>query len=164
LRGPEAGQLITGDATDLRRLSADAARSALRHAALWPSRTVGAARLERIMLQRVRTVLVDGFRTRSADRGVRLAYRGSSGSLVVEEAATPQKGYAFDSATFGSSGWVPPAGQATIACIGRQGNGCGPAEPPLWQAQLRRDGLFVTIRSANRALVVRAARSLVTIR
>jgi hypothetical protein len=164
VRGPGAGPLVTGDASNIRTLSADAARVALRHAALWPGRTVGAARLERITLQRVRTVLVDGFRTRGVDHGLRLEYGGRSGALVVEEAATPQKGYAFETATFGSSGWVPPPGQATISCIGTRGNGCAGGERPLWQAQLRRDGLFVTIRSANRALVVGATRSLVPIR
>jgi hypothetical protein len=163
VRGPEAAPPITGDAADIRTLAAGTAGVALQHAALWAGQRVGAARLVRIRLQRVRTVLVAGFRTRSADRGLRLEYRGGAVPLVIEEAATPQKGYGYDSATFGGSGFVPPPGRATIACVGGDGNGCTGAGPPLWQAQLRAHGLFVTIRSQSRALVIRAARALVPI-
>lgn len=153
--------LVTGNATDIRRVTAKSAEAAFGHTPLWPGQTIAGASLQSMRLQRVTTVLVSGFRLKSSARGLRLDYRGPLAPLVIEQAASAQRGYGFWSATYGTSGPLPPIGQAVLACDGCSTAG-GPPHP-VWQAQLRKDGLFSTIRSPSRSLVLAAARALAPI-
>jgi hypothetical protein len=136
------------------------ARHPLGHTPLGPGRAIDGSKLENVVLQHVTTELVAGFRVKSSGHGLKLIYRGARGALVIEEAPTRQRGYGFETATLGTSGALPPSGEAALLCEGARGRGCAPPEQPLWQAQLRKAGLFITIRSLNRGLVIKAARAL----
>jgi hypothetical protein len=157
-RGLSELPAITGNATDIRDVSIKEASGALGHGALWPGEHVAGATLKRTRLQFVTTYLVSGFRMRSHGTGLRLDYQKGNRDLVVEETTTAQRGYEFWTDRYGTSGPLPPQGRAIMSChlctsTGRRGQ--------VWQAQLRRDGLFVTIRSSQRRLVIAAARELV---
>lgn len=148
----------TGNATDIRDVSIDEASDALGHPAIWPRQHVRNVVLKRARLQFVTTYLLSGFRMRSHATGLRLDYGHGTSKLVVEETASPQRGYGFWTRRYGTSGPLPPDGRAIMSCDiteSTTGQGC------VWQAQLRRDGLFVTIRSSERSLVIAAARRLV---
>jgi hypothetical protein len=149
---------LTGNASDIRDVSIGEASHALGHAAVWPGEHLAGTTLRRARLQFVTTMLVAGFRTTSHATGLRLEYRKGTRELVVEQAASALMGYDFWSRVYGTSGPLPPQGAAIMTC-----NLCSTASrhDRVWQAQLRRDGLFITIRSSERSLVIAAARSLV---
>jgi hypothetical protein len=151
---------ITGNATDIRDVSIGEASAALGHPAIWPQQHVGGASLKRARLQFVTTYLLSGFRMRSHATGIRLDYEQGTIGLVVEETTSPQRGYGFWSGTYGTSGPLPPQGRAimTLTCdLCTSTN----RRAQVWQAQLRRDGLLITIRSSQRHLVIAASRQLV---
>lgn len=94
-------------------------------------------------------------------RGIQLRYAGSTARTVIEEAPRPVAGYGFSTADEGPFGPIPPGRSALLVCD------CGvarsyPIPQNVWQAQLRVDGLFVTIRSSNRKSAIAAAMSLRT--
>jgi hypothetical protein len=150
----------TGNATDIRDVSIGEASDALGHRAIWPRQHVGGATLKRTRLQFVTTYLLSGFRMRSHATGLRLDYKQGRSELVVEETTSPQRGYGFWTGRYGTSGPLPPQGRAimTLTC-----DLCTSTSrrAQVWQAQLRRDGLLVTIRSPQRHLVIAASRRLV---
>lgn len=156
------GPSLTGSATDIRRLEPAAAATVLGRAALWPGRTIGGVTLQRIFLQRVTTELVTGFQVTSSTAGLRLDYRGAKTTLDIEEATRWERGYGFWSASVGTGGPVPSSGKASLLC-GTCGAANPPTSAPVWQVQLRKSGLFLTIHSSSRSLVIAAARALVPI-
>ena len=83
-------------------------------------------------------------------RGLRLDYQTGNRPLVIQEAATPQYSYGFFSAQTATGGPVPPAGKHF-----------SPISTTGWQAQLRKGGLFITIRTPNRSLAIATAHALV---
>jgi hypothetical protein len=94
-------------------------------------------------------------------RGIQLRYAGPTATMTVEEARRPAAAYGFSTATEGSFGPIPQGRSALLVCD------CGvarsyPAPPNTWQAQLRTDGLFITIRSSNRESAIAAAMGLRT--
>jgi hypothetical protein len=155
---------VSGDVTDIRVVDPADASAALRHPALWAGAIVGETILQKVLLQQVTTELISGpvqnWRQLSSARGLRLEYRGDWRTLVIEEVATPQGGYGF------GNGFqpLPPLGQASLACdlcqTPRDTPGLLGDPSRVWAAQLRKDGLFVRIRSTSRSLVVHAARAL----
>ena len=152
LSGRQPLPSLTGSATDIRQLGLARATNALGHAALWPGQTIGGATLQKVRLQRVTTSILHSYPPRSSVHGLRLDYRAGTGSLVIQEAATPQYAYGFYSAAIGVSGPLPRVGEASLAPL-----------QPAWQAQLHKGGLYVTIRSPERSLVIAAARALAPI-
>jgi len=61
---------------------------------------------------------------------------------------------------FAADGLLQPAGRANLSC-----DACGPGNHapqyhPIWRAQPQVDGLYIRIRSTNRALVIATARGL----
>ena len=155
---------VSGDVTDIRAVDPADASAALRHPALWAGAIVGETILQKVLLQQVTTELISGpvqnWPQLSSARGLRLEYRGEWRTLVIEEVATQEGGYGF------GNGFqpLPPLGQASLACdlcqTPRDTPGLLGDPPRVWAAQLRKDGLFVRIRSTNRSLVVHAARAL----
>jgi hypothetical protein len=143
---------LTGSATNVRQLGLARVANGLGHAALWPGETVGGATLRKLRLQRVTTSILHSYPPRSSTHGLRLDYRAGTDSLVIEEAATPQYAYGFYSASIGASGPVPKVGEASLAHL-----------QPAWQAQLHKNGLYITIRATERSLAIAAARALVPI-
>lgn len=153
------GRTVTGSATTIRQLDRLSAKTMLRRAPVWAGENVGRVTLATIELQRVTTERVGSFRTISSSLGLRLHYRGPAGAVTIEEAAKAERGYGFWTANLGTSGPLPPAGQAVLSC-----SGCGSATHGTWIAQLRTHDLYVTIQSSNRKLVVATARALTVMR
>ena len=104
----------TGNATDIRDVSIGEASNVLGHRAIWPGQHVSGATLKRARLQFVTTYLLSGFRMRSHATGLRLDYKQGTNDLVVEETASPQRGYGFWSGRYGTSGPLPPQGRAIM--------------------------------------------------
>jgi opacity protein-like surface antigen len=152
---------LSAFALDIRRLEVGTARAAFGHTLVWPGPAVAGATLRSIHLQSLTTT--SGGSTSTATPGLELDYRGPRGALTVLEAAKAEAAYLFLTPRYGLDLYpIPAAGQALVAC-----DGCRVAgEPahPSWRAQLRTHGLYVTIRSSRRDLVVAAARELVPMR
>ena len=158
--GLRHGPLLSGGYKDIRRVSPAGASAALRHTALWVGRKFGGLALQKTQLQRVSTFLLAGFRPRSSARGLMLRYASRTQWLEIQETPTAQAGYGFYGRTLGSSGPLPHPPKVSLSC-----DACGSGNHavqyrPIWQVQLRKEGLYLTIQSWSRHLVVAAARSI----
>jgi hypothetical protein len=150
-----------GETKSIRTVTPEDATVALGHAALWPGKMPGGLRLRSIHLERV-TTSVSPYSTPAirSGRGLHLVYGSAPEAVDITEAATPQGGYRFDSATLGAEGPLAPTGSMRLAC-----DGCGVTNeptrfPPEWTGQLRQGGLYLTISGRSRRIVVEAARAL----
>jgi hypothetical protein len=139
---------------ELGPLRVRAARTALGRPAVWAGPVVAGAELRAIHLQRLVS-------STSTSRGLELDYRAPGGVITLQESVKPEAAYGFfgiPNAVVGLDVFTIPApGQALVSCEGCRSPG---ATPPEWRAQLRSHGLYVTIRSRVRSLVVAAARAL----
>ena len=152
---------MTAFDTYIRRVSVSTARAALGHTPVWPGPVVaGTTTLRSIELDRLTTTIG---RNTSAARGLHLNYRGPQGALTVQEAAKAEAAGGFLTPKYGLDLYpIPAAGQALVVSDSYRIAG-GPAHL-TWRAELRTHGLYVTISSTSRSLVVAAARALAPMR
>jgi hypothetical protein len=152
---------VSAAATYIRPLHVSIARAAFGHTPVWPGPVVAGTALRWIHLERLTTTSVGNS---STGLGLQLDYRGPHGPLTVQETAKPEAAAAYGFLT-PNRGFdlytIPAEGQAILGSIGF--NAPDPAHP-IWHAQLRTHGLYVTIQSPRRDLVVTAARQLVPMR
>ena len=158
LSTPQPLPSLDGTVTIIRKLDPSETATALRHTALWPGQTIAGATLQAVQLQRLTTSVINSHPPRSINGlGLALDYRATTGSLVIQEATTPQYPYGFYDTARGTSGPLPDVGKASLTSP-------DPTQPTstqnAWQAQLRKNGLYITIRSPNKSLVISAARAL----
>jgi hypothetical protein len=150
-----------GESKPIRAVNPEGATAALGQVALWPGETIGGLRLRSIHLERVTTSLSPYFTPAiRSGRGLHFVYGSAPDGVDITEAATPQGGYRFDSATLGAEGPLAPTGSMRLAC-----DGCGITNQPVrlspeWLGQLRQGGLYITISGPSRGIVLEAARAL----
>ena len=160
---------VGGEATDLRRLDPRDAPAAFRHAAFWVGQTFEGTTLQKVRLQRLAHWPLNGAAKiipakgtlpaggKIGGPGLRLDYRGDKASLEIDQSPSFEAAYGF------IAPWtLPPLGQARLNCDDCASNR-SPGHGQIWEAQLRKGGLFIRIRSTSRSLVVRAALALAPI-
>ena len=143
-----------------RELSLDEAATVLGRPALWAGPTVGELKLVRQRLAEAQLTWTDGRRTHS--RVLELAYGTAIGDggldrdrpfLVISQAETAEDGFTIGFG--GRAGAPPPEGLIALrAAIIVNGT------IERWHGRMRADGLYVSIESNQRNLIVRAARAL----
>jgi len=160
---------IGGEATDLRRLDPADATAAFRHATFWVGRTFEGTTLRKVRLQQLAHWPLNGaFKIIPAKGtlpeggkiggpGLRLDYRGDKASLEIDQSVSEEPAYGFVPGSV-----LPPLGEARLNCEDCVTNP-SPGHGQIWEAQLRKGGLFIRIRSTSRSLVVRAALALAPI-
>ncbi len=145
--GPAKGQVVSS-----RPVPIFAVRTLLGQRALWPGRQVGRLTVLSTARQELRTSYASG---RSTQRlGVSLVYgsRSDDDFVRVQQSAHPQAAYAFTDGrlTFNFNP-MPPLGHIDV--VSRQ-------EAGFWIGQLRRGGLYLTLRASSKRLLLRATRQL----
>ena len=121
----------------------------------WLGPRFGGLRLSSIDVQQLTARGPSGQAGRRA-RGIRLIYRGPhSMSVTIQEATTPQPAYGFFSRQEGQDGVLPGLGKALLGCD-CGGNTVYPPPIPIWRAQLRTQGLYVTVVSPSRRTLLSA--------
>jgi hypothetical protein len=143
--------------TTERTLTASEAAAALPQPAVWPGTKVEGIDLTKIDLLKLTTRWTDGKETEShalqlqygASR--RTSYLSGEPSLIITEGTAP-----YDVLRFAMLGGSVPDG--TIQLSGLGGNDGSPVDQ--WIGSMKRDGLYITLESARRDLVLSAARSM----
>jgi hypothetical protein len=154
---------IDGRIAKIRSLTPVEASRALGRTARWVGPSIGDVTLRSVELDRVTKVRLRHFVAVDHSLGVAFSYQGANDWLEVSEELRP---YAYEfyaypgKPVFAADGLLPPEGRASLSC-----DACGPGNHSpqyhlIWRAQLQIDGLYVRIRSTNRALVIAAARGL----
>lgn len=147
---------VIGWAQNLRRVDPSVAPKAFGHPALWVHPAFAGLRLQDVLVQQLRSVIGPDSRDYSNALGLRVAYRARGRSLQIRQSASPEAAYGFGQ---GLSAIPPGPGAASLACGPCSGERS--RRGTIWRAFLRKDDLFIAIRSSSRSLVIRAARSLV---
>lgn len=144
---------------DERTLTPTEAATALERPGLWPGRAVDGVELAQIDLMRLTTRWTDGRVTEGralvlqygADR--RAAHLEGKPSLIITEGTSAEETPRFDA--FGG----PPLPPGKLRLRGF-GDGDG-SEADMWFGSMQRDGVYISFESAQRELIVAAARAMV---
>jgi hypothetical protein len=140
------------------------AATALGRPVFWPGPTVGGVELAQIELMRLTTRWTDGDETESHaltfQYGVsqRDAYLEGKRSLIITEGTSP-----VEILRFGPLG-APPPGPDELRLIGFGRRNAGGSEAEMWFGSMQRDGVYISLQSPNRELVLAAARSMAPLR
>jgi hypothetical protein len=124
----------------------------------WPGRQVDGLELDAVRIHALSRLFPDGKRLRSS--GVELVYGDRRGEYIeLRQAAAPEPAYGFAEA------WltidfapIPVRGKLALTRLD------GAPGRPLWLGQLVDGGVYLSIRSSSRDLVISAARSLAPLR
>lgn len=146
--GPSAGQIESE-----RDMSPAEANALLDGHARWPGRKVDGLELEAVRAQALSALFPDGRRVRSS--GMELLYGDLRDDYVeIQQARAPESAYGFAEGrlTFDFAP-VPAQGELVLSRLGAPGR-------PLWLGQLNDGGVYTTIRSTQRDLIISAASSL----
>ena len=158
-----ASDYIGGGIAKIRPLTPAEASRALGSTARWTGLSIGDVTLHSAELDRVTKIRLRHFVAVAHSLGVVFSYQGANDWLDVSEELRP---YAYEfyaypgKPVFAADGLLPPEGKASLSCDARGPGNHAPQYRPIWRAQLQVDGLYVRIRSTNRALVIAAARGL----
>lgn len=136
-----------------RDVSADEASGVLDGRGSWAGPDVDGLALEHVRGQELSRLFADGRRQKSS--GVELVYGDPREDyLQIRQAEAPEPAYGFAEGrlTFDFAP-IPGPGQLSLSRLGS-------TTRPLWLGQLSTDGVYLTIRSNRRDLVIAAARSL----
>jgi hypothetical protein len=144
---------------DERTLTPTEAATALERPGLWPGRAVDGVELAQIDLMRLTTRWTDGRVTEGralvlqygADR--RAAHLEGKPSLIITDGTSAEETPRFDA--FGG----PPLPPGKLRLRGF-GDGDG-SEADMWFGSMQRDGVYISFESAQRELIVAAARAMV---
>jgi hypothetical protein len=163
-KGPKLSSYLGGASADVAQLTSSQAAVQLRGRFVWSGPRVGRLRLEAAHVQRVTTIRLLGRVPLHSGRGVILDYGAGREWLDISESREPAFVYDFTAypgrPVLAADAPLPPVGELSLSC-----DSCGPGnhavgDRPLWRAQLRSHGLYIRVRSTNRALTLSAARAL----
>lgn len=136
---------------------ADAA-AALGRPAFWPGRAIEGAELTQIELMRLTTRWTDG-RTSEGHALVfqygvdrRTAHLEGKPSLIVTESSSAEETPRFD---FG--GAMPEPGELRLTGFGN----AGAVDAEMWFGSMQRDGMYISLESPQRSLIVSAAKAMI---
>jgi hypothetical protein len=149
-----AGQTGVGE----RKLSPAEAADALGRPVFWPGRAVGGVALAQIELIRLTTPWTDGRVTKGhalvfqygADR--RTAHLEGKPSLIITEGTSAEENPRFD---LGGPALQP--GELRLSGVGRTASG----DPEMWFGSMQRDGVYISLESPQRDLILAAAKAMV---
>lgn len=163
-RIPQPPPQVTGSIVRSEVIASATAAHVLPRPTLWPGTQLGGLRLKTIHLQHLKTMRLQGMRPIRQGIGVNLSYGTNKKWLEVDESAAPQAAYNFLDATLGADGPVAPTGSIRLSCDTCGEGNHAPQFRPIWVGQLKARGLYVTIRSSSRQLVIQAAQRLRPVR
>jgi hypothetical protein len=163
-RPPEPGEPRPGGQTGVeeRTLTLAEAATALGRPVFWPGQMVAGVELAQIELMRLTTRWTDGEVTKGHalvfqyGASQREAHVEGNPSLIISEGTSAEEPLSFD--VFGGS--RPGPGELALVGIG---NADG-SEGDLWFGSMLRDGVYISMRSPQRELILAAARSMVPLR
>jgi hypothetical protein len=158
---PEPAEPRPGTQTGVeeRTLTPAQAATALGRSALWPGPAVEGVELAQIEQIRVTTRWTNGdvsegyalvFRYGESEED---AYREGKPSLIVTEGTSAEESWAF-----GLLGGSPEPGELRL--VGTAFRKPGGIEGMVWFGSMQRDGVYISMRSPQRELIVAAARSM----
>ena len=156
--GPSEPRPAGQTAVDERRLTPAEAATALGRPAFWPGRAVDGVELAQIDLMRLTTPWTDGRVTKGhalvfqygADR--RTAHLEGKPSLIITEGTSAE-----ENLRFGLGGSMPEPGELRLSGAGRTDSG----EPEMWFGSMQRDGVYISLESPQRDLILAAAKAMV---
>jgi hypothetical protein len=145
---------------DERTLTPDEAATALDRPAVWPGRIVGGIELAQIELMRLTTRWTDGKVTEG--RALVLQYGASRRaahlegrpSLLITEATS-----SAENLRYGSGAPTLPPGKLRLTGFGDNDS----SEVDMWFGSMQRDGVYISLESSHRELILEAARSMVSL-
>ncbi|MDX6514070.1 MAG: hypothetical protein QOE36_3574 [Gaiellaceae bacterium] len=146
-----------GSATEGREISLADAHGVLGRAPLWLGATFGNAKIESVQLGPVTAELTDG--TKVDGSVVRITYANGA---RVSQAIDPAGAYALGM----DDGGDPPAPPGSMAVTSDAAAAAAGTRPPSvhggghWQAELRLDGVWLTLDASSREQLLAAARAL----
>jgi hypothetical protein len=159
---PEPAEPRPGGQTGVeeRALTPAQAATALGRPVLWPGPAVEGVELTQIELVRVTTRWTDGDVTEGHalvfqyGANERDAYREGKASLIVTEGTS-----AAESRTFGPVGGSLP-GPDELRLVGFGSRNADGSEGRMWFGSMQRDGVYISLQSPQRELIVAAAKSM----
>jgi hypothetical protein len=162
LARPEPAERRPGGQTGVeeRTLTPAEAATVLGRPVFWPGPMVGGVELAQIELMRLTTRWTDGdvteghslvFQYGASERD---AYLEGKPSLIITEGMS-----AAETLRFGSIG-APPPGPGELRLMGLGRRTADGREGQMWFGSMQRDGVYISMKSPQRELIVAAARSM----
>jgi hypothetical protein len=147
-----------------RTLTPSEAATALGRTAYWPGRSVEGVELAQIELVLLTTRWTNGDETKGHalafqyGANERDAYREGKPSLIITEGTS-----AVEVRTFGPLGVSPPRPDE-LRLTGLETRSADGSEAKLWFGNMQRDGVYISLRSPQRELILAAAKAMVPLR
>lgn len=147
---PLSPQSQSSTVLDQHRVAPPAAASALGGHLLWLGESSGGFAFGTAVLQRISNGYGPGKPT-TVSSGVRIVYHGRAGDVVLQESQHVEGVYGF----LGEIRQAPPAGRMLVT-----GSVPGPPSSGSWTGLLTEDGLYVSIQTPTKRLLLVVARAL----